>query len=104
MDIEFRGNGMRWNQYVGACDEYGVSGIASFEDLAEAHRRIAESHPGFKPLFSLDDLHQARSSSGHVRNNMGMDDASEEDIAALSPRDIGIEQHEIAETQHYAGS
>ncbi|MGK9419330.1 hypothetical protein ACSSUR_24760 [Pseudomonas cedrina] len=83
MDIEFRGNGMRDNPSIGTCDEYGVSGIASIEDLTEAHRKIAESHPGFKPLFSLDDLHQARYTSGHVRNNLGMDDASEQDIAGL---------------------
>ncbi|SEC40759.1 hypothetical protein SAMN04490193_2660 [Pseudomonas marginalis] len=85
MDIEFRGNGMRENPSVGTCDEYGVSGITRFDDLAEAHRRIAELHPGFKPLFSLDDLHQARYTSGHARNNSGMDDASEQDIAALPP-------------------
>lgn len=85
MDIEFRGNGMRDNPSIGTCDEYGVSGITSFDDLTEARRKIAESHPGFKPLFSLDDLHQARYTSGHVRNNLGMDDASEQDIASLPP-------------------
>ncbi|MGX1174408.1 DUF4253 domain-containing protein [Pseudomonas sp. R151218B TE3479] len=83
MDIEFRGNGMRENPSVGTCDEYGVSGITSFDDLTEARRKIAESHPGFKPLFSLDDLHQARYTSGHARSNSGMDDATEEDIAGL---------------------
>ena len=85
MDIEFRGNGMRENPSVGTCDEYGVSGLTSVEDLTEARRRIAELHPGFKPLFSLDDLHQARYTSGHVRNNLGMDDATEQDIAGLPP-------------------
>ncbi|WP_228732724.1 DUF4253 domain-containing protein [Pseudomonas sp. P42] len=85
MDIEFRGNGMRENPSVGTCDEYGVSGIASFDDLTEAHRKIAEAHPGFKLLVSLDDLHQARYTSGHVRNNLGMDDASKQDIAGLPP-------------------
>jgi hypothetical protein len=49
---------------VGTCDEYGVSGIIRFDELAEAHLRIAESHPGFKPLFSLDDLHQTRYTRG----------------------------------------
>ena len=58
MDIEFRGNGMLENPSVGTCDEYGVSGITNFEDLTQARRKIAESHPGFKPLFSLEDLHQ----------------------------------------------
>lgn len=48
MDIEFRGNGMRDNPSIGTCDEYGVSGITSFEDLTEARRKIAEAHPGFK--------------------------------------------------------
>lgn len=85
MDIEFRGNGMRDNPSVGTCDEYGVSGITSVDDLTEARRNIADAHPGFKPLFSLDDLHQARYTSGHVRNNLGMDDASEQDIAGLPP-------------------
>lgn len=85
MDIEFRGNGMRDNPSIGTCDEYGVSGITSVDDLTEAHRKIAESHPGFIPLFSLDELHQARYTSGHVRNNLGMDDASEQDIAGLPP-------------------
>lgn len=85
MDIEFRGNGMRDNPSIGTCDEYGVSGITRFDDLTEARRKIAESHPGFKPLFSLDDLHQARYTSGHARNNSGMDDASEQDIASLPP-------------------
>ena len=84
MDIEFRGNGMRENPSVGACDEYGVSGITSFDDLTEARRNIAEAHPGYKPLFSFDDLHQARYTSGHVRNNLGMDDASEQDIAGFT--------------------
>jgi hypothetical protein len=60
MDIEFRGNGMRDNPSVGTCDEYGVSGIISIDDLTEARRKIAEAHPGFKPLFSLNDLNQAR--------------------------------------------
>ncbi|MGF6191761.1 DUF4253 domain-containing protein [Serratia sp. 2723] len=85
MDIEFRGNGMSENPSVGTCDEYGVSGITSFDDLTEARRNIGASHPGFKPLFSLDDLHQARYTSWHVRNNLGMDDASEQDIAGLPP-------------------
>ena len=85
MDIEFRGNGTRENVSVGTCDEYGVSGIASFDDLTEARRNIAEAHPGYKPLFSLDDLHQARYTSGHARNNLGLDDASEQDIAGLPP-------------------
>lgn len=49
MDIEFRGNGMRENPSVGTCDEYGVSGITSFDDLTEARRNIAEAHPGFNP-------------------------------------------------------
>jgi hypothetical protein len=62
-----------------------VSGITRFDDLTEARRKIAESHPGFKSLFSLDELHQARYTSGHMRNNLGMDDASEEDIAGLPP-------------------
>ena len=86
MDIEFRGNCMRDNPSVGTCDEYGVSGITSFDDLTEARRKIAEAHPGFKPLFSLDDLHQARYTSGHVRNNLGMDDASVQDIEGLLSR------------------
>ncbi|WP_246475147.1 hypothetical protein [Pseudomonas folii] len=85
MDLEFRGNGMRDNPSLGTCDEYGVDGVTSFDDLAEARRKIEELHPGFKPLFSLDDLHQARYTSGHVRNNLGMDDASEQDIAGLPP-------------------
>ncbi|QJI45552.1 DUF4253 domain-containing protein [Pseudomonas sp. ADAK2] len=76
---------MRDNPSVGTCDEYGVSGITSFDDLAEARRKMAESPPGFIPLFSLDDLHQARYTSGHVRNNLGIDDASEQDIAGLPP-------------------
>ena len=58
-----------------------MSGIASFDNLTEALRKIAEAHPGFKPLFSLDDLHQARYTSGHVRNNLGMHYASEQEIA-----------------------
>lgn len=85
MDIQFRGNRMPENPSVGTCDEYGVSGITTFDDLTEARRKIAESHPGFKPLFSLDDLSQARYTSGHVRNNLGMDDVSEQDIAGLPP-------------------
>ncbi|WP_242461404.1 MULTISPECIES: DUF4253 domain-containing protein [Pseudomonas] len=85
MDIEFRGNGMRENPSVGTCDEYGVSGITSFDDLTEARRNIAKAHPGFKLLISLDDLHQARYTSGHARNNLGMDDASEQDVAGLPP-------------------
>ncbi|MCF5226310.1 hypothetical protein [Pseudomonas syringae] len=51
MDIEFRGNGMRDNPSVGTCDEYGVSGITSFDDLTEARRNcsglmIPDTHLG----------------------------------------------------------
>lgn len=69
MDIEFRGNGMRETPSVGTCEAYGVSGITCFDDLIEGRRKIAVAHPGFKPLLSLDNLHQARYTSGHVRNN-----------------------------------
>ncbi|MCD5996206.1 DUF4253 domain-containing protein [Pseudomonas sp. CDFA 602] len=76
---------MPQNPSVGTCDEYSVSGIRSFDDLTEARRKIADLHPGYTPLFSLDDLAQARYTSGHARNNLGMDDASEQDIADLPP-------------------
>ncbi|WP_256679407.1 hypothetical protein [Pseudomonas sp. Fl4BN1] len=83
MDIQFRGNAMLDNPAVGTCDEYRVSAISSLEDLLEAYRTIAANHPGFRPLLSLDDLPQARYTSGHARNNLGLDDASEQEIAGL---------------------
>lgn len=83
MDIQFRGNRMPGNPAVGTCDEYSVSAISSIDDLVEAYRKIAASHPGFRPLMSLDDLPQARYTSGHARNSLGLDDATELDIEGL---------------------
>ncbi|WP_339420750.1 MULTISPECIES: hypothetical protein [unclassified Pseudomonas] len=85
MDIQFCGNGTRDNPSIGTCDEYRVSGITSIDDLTGAYRKLADTHPGFKPLFSLDDLSQARYTSGHARNNLGMGDASAQDIIGLPP-------------------
>lgn len=85
MDIQFCGNGTPENPSVGTCDEYRVSGITRIDDLTGVYRKLADTHPGFKPLFSLDDLSQARYTSGHARNNLGMDDASEQDIIGLPP-------------------
>jgi hypothetical protein len=44
MNIEFRGTGMRDNPSVGTCDEYGVSGITSFDDLTEVNRHRPGRH------------------------------------------------------------
>lgn len=85
MDMQFCGNGTYENPSAGTCDEYRVNGIASMDDLNEVYRSLVGAHPGFKPLFSLDDLSQARYTSGHARNAIGMDDATEQDIAQLPP-------------------
>ncbi|AGL84635.1 hypothetical protein EDF83_3145 [Pseudomonas protegens] len=83
MDIQFRGNAMPGNPAAGTCDEYSLSAISSLDELIDAYRKIAGDHPGFQPLLSLDDLPQARYTSGHARNNLGLDDASEQEIALL---------------------
>lgn len=83
MDIQFCGNAMPGNPAAGTCDEYSLSAISSLDELIDAYRKIAGNHPGFRPLLSLDDLSQARYTSGHARNNLGLDDASEQDIAQL---------------------
>ncbi|QXI26830.1 hypothetical protein HU752_023295 [Pseudomonas vanderleydeniana] len=83
MDIQFVGNAMPHNPSAGTCDEYSVSAISSLDDLLEAHRMIAANHPGFIPLLSLDDLPQARYTSGHARHSIDLDDATDEDIANL---------------------
>ncbi|MDO7896052.1 DUF4253 domain-containing protein [Pseudomonas citrulli] len=85
MDIQFRGHAMPHNPAAGTCDEYSVSAVASLDDLRGAYRHIASRHPGCKPLFSLDDLHQARYTCGHARDNLGLDVPSEQDIAGLPP-------------------
>ncbi|BBP64489.1 hypothetical protein PHLH5_20300 [Pseudomonas sp. Cab53] len=85
MDIQFRGHAMPHNPSAGTCDEYSVSGISSFDDVHGAYQHIAARHPGTKPLLSLDDLHQARYTCGHARDNLGLDSASEQDIAGLPP-------------------
>lgn len=85
MDIQFRGNAQPENPAVGTCDEYNLSAISSLDELIEAYRKIAANHPGFRPLISLDDLSQARYTSGHARNNLGLDDASDQDIVGLPP-------------------
>jgi len=83
MDIEFRGNDQRDNPSGGLCDEYHVSGIASFTELNDTYHTLTAKHPGCRPLFTLDDRHQARYTSGHARNNLALDTATDEEIAAL---------------------
>ncbi|WP_256345014.1 hypothetical protein [Pseudomonas gingeri] len=85
MDIRFCGNRMPGNPAEGTCDEYSLSEVSSMGDLVEAYRTIAANHPGFRPLLSLDDLSQARYTSGHARNSLGLDDATALDIAGLPP-------------------
>lgn len=85
MEIQFHGSNRPGNPAAGTCDEYSLRSIASLPELIEAYRRIAGEHPGFRPLFSLDDLPQARYTSGHARNNLGLDDVAEQDIAGLPP-------------------
>lgn len=85
MDIQFLGNQMPQNAAQGTCDEYRVSAIASLDELVDAYRHIVVAHPGFKPLFSLDDLSQARYTSGHARHGLDLDDATADEIAGLPP-------------------
>lgn len=83
MDIRFLGHSDPHNPSSGTCDEYSVSAITHFDELIEAHRTLAARHPGFLPLFSLDDLSQARYTSGHARHSIDLDQATPEDIARL---------------------
>ncbi|UZE26218.1 hypothetical protein LOY67_12690 [Pseudomonas sp. B21-056] len=83
MHTRFHGNGTPGNPSAGTCDEYRLSSISCLDDLIEAHRKIAADHPGFRPLFSLDDLAQARYTSGHARDNLRLDEATEQEIAGL---------------------
>ncbi|SHM89228.1 protein of unknown function [Pseudomonas asturiensis] len=85
MDIQFHGNERLENPAIGTCDEYSLSAISSLDELVSAYRKLAADHPGFRPLFSLDDYPQARYTSGHARNHLGLDDVTEEDIASLPP-------------------
>ncbi|WP_419735539.1 hypothetical protein [Pseudomonas sp. COR18] len=83
MDIQFLGHTQPHNPSSGTCDEYSVSAITRLDELVEAYRTLAAHHPGFLPLFSLDDLHQARYTSGHARHHIDLDEATQEDIAGL---------------------
>lgn len=83
MEIKFCGNGTRGNPSEGLCDEYRLSGISSLADLAAVHRDIATDHPGCQLLFSLDDLPQARYTSGHTRQNLALADTTGLDITSL---------------------
>ncbi|UUQ65839.1 hypothetical protein NLK61_04085 [Pseudomonas fuscovaginae UPB0736] len=85
MDIQFRGNALPHNPSSGTCDEYSISAISCLDEWVAAHRTIAAQHPGFLPLFSLDDLAQARYTSGHARHSIDLDEATDEDIAKLPP-------------------
>lgn len=83
MDIRFYGNQRLENPSSGTCDEYGISDVRSFDDLLQAHRTLALDHPGYTPLLSLDDLAQARYTSGHARLDQNLDEATAADIALL---------------------
>lgn len=83
MDIQFCGNLTRGNPAEGICDEYRLSGITHIDELISAYQKLAGEHPGCRLLLSLDDVHQARYTSGHARNNLGLDDVTPLDIAGL---------------------
>lgn len=83
MDIRFCGHLTRGNPAEGICDEYRLSGVSSFDELIAVYQKIAADHPGCRLLLSLDDLPQARYTSGHARNNLGLDEATELEIAGL---------------------
>ncbi|MGC5698567.1 hypothetical protein J4P02_00015 [Pseudomonas sp. NFXW11] len=83
MNIQFCANELPGNPSAGTCDEYRLSAISSLDQLLQAYHKIAAEHPGFRPLITLDDLAQARYTSGHARNNLGLDDATEQEIARL---------------------
>lgn len=83
MDIQFCGNLSPDNPAEGICDAYRLSGITDIDDLIAAHRKLTDAHPDCRLLLSLDDVHQARYTSGHARNNLGLDDVTPLDIAGL---------------------
>lgn len=83
MDMKFCGSTSNANPSGGLCDEYRLSDVSSLADLAAAYRRIAADHPGFRPLFSLDDFPQARYTSGHARMSLDLDSTTGFDITGL---------------------
>lgn len=83
MEIHFIGSETPDNFSGGLCDEYRLSAIGSLSELAAAARTISANHPGCRALFTLDDRHQARYTSGHAANNLDLADACEEELAAL---------------------
>lgn len=85
MELQFCGNTSPHNPSGGLCDEYRVSAIASLEDWIAAYQQIGAAHPGCRALLSLDDLGQARYTSMHARQSIGLDEVSEEDLAGLPP-------------------
>lgn len=85
MDIQFIGSETPDNFSGGLCDEYRISAIGSLNELSAAARTINANHPGCRVLFTLDDRHQARYTSGHAANTLDLGNACEQELAALPP-------------------
>ncbi|MBD8494301.1 hypothetical protein IFR09_26080 [Pseudomonas syringae] len=83
MDIRFCGNNTPGNPAEGICDEYRLSAIERFDELLDAWRKLGAEHPGHHILLSLDDPGQARYTSGHVRNNLYLDEVKPQDLVGL---------------------
>ena len=85
MDMQFCGNATPDNPSGGLCDQYRLSEVASIDELFAACEQIVAKHPGCRPLLSLDDLAQARYTSGHARQGIDLDEVTELDLAGLPP-------------------
>lgn len=85
MDMQFCGNATPGNPSEGLCDEYRLSTMTHIDELFAACAQIIARHPGCRPLVSLDDLPQARYTSGHARQSIDLDQVTELDLAGLPP-------------------
>lgn len=83
MKTEFFGNTRLDNPSAGTCDEYGLTGLKRFDDLLDARQRLMLEHPGCTIVMSLDDLDQARYTSGHARLGLGLDRPDATELAHL---------------------
>lgn len=66
------------------CETY-VSYPTSFEDLRHWRQMVANRHPDMGVLASLDDLQQARYTSGHCIDKHGLDDTVGHDLSHMGP-------------------